>query len=387
MAGMDTVEPIVPPTPAEQPAAPTRARRRVWPIALLVLAGLIVAAIVTSAFLQVPYFAIAPGDARPVNTRISVTGAQVYEPEGRELFVTVGVPHLTALGAVLGWLDPNTDVIPEERILGTKSQQENREENLKLMSYSKDFATYVALKELGYPVQVRDGGVSIDSLCMEPGDGGTCNVESPAAKVLQDKDVITAIDGTPINLPADIAPALEGKKPGDTVEVTYRRKSDAPQTGTVALTSSGKDGRTILGIIPNQSPPDTIKFTFPVTVSINSGQVGGPSAGLAFTLALLDELTPGELTGGAKVAATGTIDPSGNVGEIGGIRQKVIAVQRSGAELFLVPKSLEDIAKKQAAGSSLRVQGVETLADALQALDGLGGNALALGRPGAQPAA
>lgn len=349
----------------------------------MAVAGLVTLVIVASALLQVPYFAVAPGDARSVNDRITITGAEVFPPDGRSLFVTVGVPRLTALGAVLGWLDPDTDVIAKERILGDQTPEENREQNLRLMSYSKDFATYVALSELGFPVEVQGGGVAIDSLCMEEAADGTCTKASPADAVLDERDVITAIDGTPVHLTQDIAPALAGRKPGDEVPVTFLRKDEPPRTEPVELTSSTDGQRTILGIVPNPSPPATITFSFPVDVTINSGQVGGPSAGLAFTLALLDELTPGELTGGVDVAATGTIDPSGRVGDIGGIRQKTVAVQRTGAKLFLVPKSLEGIARDEAAGSDLQVKGVETLQDALEALDTIGGNALALGTPGA----
>ena len=111
-------------------------------------------------------------------------------------------------------------------------------------------------------------------------------------------------------------------------------------------------------------------FQFPVRVSIDSGAVGGPSAGLAFTLALLDELTPGDLFGGHKVAATGTMTPSGAVGPIGGLPQKTVAVQREGATLFLVPKSEEQEAIDKAKGSNLKVVGVETLDDAIAALEG-----------------
>jgi len=128
--------------------------------------------------------------------------------------------------------------------------------------------------------------------------------------------------------------------------------------------------------------PSTIQFSFPIDVSIDSGQVGGPSAGLAFTLALLDTLTPGSLTGGKKVAATGTINPAGTVGQIGGLRQKTITVERAGADVFLVPIDEVDIAQKAAEGTDLKVIGVRTVDDALQALADIGGNALQLGTPG-----
>ena len=104
----------------------------------------------------------------------------MFSSEGEVLFVTVSVPRLTALGAVMGWLDPDVDVVEEDLILGDQSPQENRENNLRLMGYSKDFATYVALDKLGYDVQVTDGGVAIDSLCMETAaDGVTCAEEAP----------------------------------------------------------------------------------------------------------------------------------------------------------------------------------------------------------------
>jgi Lon-like protease len=384
---MDTVDPIVTPTSEEMTPPQPAQRRARWPFVLVGVAALLVLAVVVAAFMQVPYYAISPGDARAVNDRISVTGADVYKPEGEELFVTVGVPKLTALGALVGWLDPNTDVVSKDRILGNQSEQQNHEQNVKLMTYSKDFATYVALKQLGYPVTINGGGVVIDSLCLQEAADRSCAQEAPADAVLDPRDVITAIDHKDVHLTDDIAPALAGKKPGDHVDVTYVRNGGQPVTAPVEVTSA-EDGRTILGIIPNSAPPDDIKFSFPIDVSINSGAVSGPSAGLAFTLALLDELTPGELTGGTKVAATGTIDPYGNVGEIGGIRQKTVAVQRSGAKLFLVPKSLEPIAAKEAKGSGLEVVGVSTLGDALQALSNYGGNAMALGKPGAdaQPA-
>jgi PDZ domain-containing protein len=368
------MEPIVPPGPTEDPRGAPRIRW--WAVLLTVVAGLLVLAVAVLAFVPVPYFAFAPGDAREVLPRITVTGAETFETDGTIDFVTVGVPRLAALGALLGVVDPNTDVVEEDRVLGGRTEEENREDNLQLMGYSKDFATYVALEHLGLPVSITGGGVVIDSLCMEQAADGSCALQAPADEVLDPGDMITAIDGQPVNLAADIGPALEGKEAGDVVSVTYVRPgSDDEQTGEVALTTAD-GGRVILGIIPNPSPPSTIAFDFPVEVTIDSGQVGGPSAGLAFTLALLETLTPGSLTGGKTVAATGTINPAGQVGNIGGLRQKTVAVERAGADLFLVPIDEEDVAKQAAAGTDLQVVGVADLDDALAALAAVGGNAL-----------
>jgi PDZ domain-containing protein len=145
--------------------------------------------------------------------------------------------------------------------------------------------------------------------------------------------------------------------------------------------SARDDGTPLLGITQQTWKQE---FHFPFGVDIDSGQIGGPSAGLAFTLAVLDVLTPGELTGGQRIAATGTIDPDGKIGPVGGVAQKTVAVKRSGATLFLVPSEEYGQAKARA-GNGLRVEKVDTLDDALKVLSSLhGSNALALGSPGAQ---
>ena len=117
-----------------------------------------------------------------------------------------------------------------------------------------------------------------------------------------------------------------------------------------------------------------LRFDFPVKVDIDTGKVAGPSAGLAFTLALLDDLAPGDLTGGKKVAVTGTIDVEGKVGPVGGVAQKTAAAKRAGAIAFLVPPDEEKDARKHA--GSMKIMVVRTLADAVSALQQLGGAAL-----------
>jgi PDZ domain-containing protein len=289
---------------------------------------------------------------------------------------------------VVGKLDKSKiDVYTEEQVFGNQSAQENQKENLQLMTYSKDFASYVALKKLGYPLKVANGGVVVQSLCLQTGADGSCTLQSPVSNILKVDDVITGVNGTPVNVIPDLSALLTGKHVGDPVTLTITRDGKEMTVQSQLVESS--DGRAIIGFFPNPSPPDTITFTFPFKVDIDSGQVGGPSAGLAFTLALLDALTPGDLTGGVEVAATGTIDPASNVGQIGGLKQKTIAVLRTGAKVFLVPDAEKAEAEAAAKGSDLKIVGVNTLDDALKELAALGGNALQLGQPGAsfQPAA
>ena len=114
-------------------------------------------------------------------------------------------------------------------------------------------------------------------------------------------------------------------------------------------------------------------FTYPFAVTIDTSDIGGPSAGLAMTLGIIDALEGGDLTGGAVVAATGTIDPSGAVGDVGGVAQKTVAVERAGAKAFLVPPEEYGVAKS-AAGSGLRVYAVSSLDQALGVLRRLGGH-------------
>jgi PDZ domain-containing protein len=336
-------------------------------------AGLVVASGVTD-----DAFAITPGEANPTGPRISVANAQSYDSDGEVLFVTVGVPRLNALSREIAEREPEDEIVPARAILGDRTPSQNRKENIALMGYSKDFASYVALTKLGYEVKLSGGGAVVESLCMATSDDGTsCTAESPAAKALRKDDVITAVAGQPVHLPSDITPILAGRQPGDVVTITVKRHGEpAPLDLDVELTRTSEPGstRTIVGFIPNEAPPADLTFAFPVEVGIDSGQVSGPSAGLAFTLALLDKLTPGELTGGKAVAATGTMTPSGRVGNIGGVRQKTIAVARAGADVFLVPFDEEAEAIEGAKGTDLKVVGVRDIDDALAQLRLLGGN-------------
>lgn len=374
--------PPVPPPPPGAPTPPVAPARRVrrWPFALAAVAFAAPAALVVTSGITVDSFAVTPGAASPTGSRITVDGATSYADDstGDVLFVTVGVPRLNVLSREIAEREDADEIVPARAILGDRTPAQSRQENLQLMGYSKDFASYVALSRLGYDVKLSGGGAAVESTCLAvSADGQTCTREGPAAKVLRKDDVIIAIEGSPVHLASDIPPLLKGRKPGDSVTLTIKRqKEPAPLEVQLELTSSDEPGetRTIIGFVPNDAPPADLTFAFPVDVGINSGQVGGPSAGLAFTLALLDKLTPGDLTGGKLVAATGTMSPNERVGNIGGIRQKTVAVSRAGAQVFLVPADEAPEALDQAKGTDVQVIGVRDLDDALAALRQLGGN-------------
>jgi PDZ domain-containing protein len=280
---------------------------------------------------------------------------------------------------MVGEIDPDVNVRTARQIFGDQTREQNQVAQLKVMGYSKETAAYVALKRLGYNVGLTGGGPVIQSLCMQFKDENdpksACVRTSPAATALHAGDAIIAVDGHPVVLPEDIAPLLAGKKPGDKVTLTIAPKgSSRTKDVTVTLTES-TDGRTIIGFIPvNGGVHADVGYKLPVTVTVRTGEISGPSAGLAFTLTLLDELSPGDLTGGKKVAATGTINIDGSVGDIGGLHQKTVAVRQAGASYFLVPKDQENEAIDAAKGSSLKVIGVSSVDEALQALKGIGGD-------------
>jgi PDZ domain-containing protein len=303
---------------------------------------------------------------------VQADGVTLYPSEGEVLYTTVSIGPLSVLERVIAQLDPDVDVVPKEAVLGTRTREENRQENLRVMGASKETATYVALRRLGYPVKVNGGGVLVYDI----------GEQYPAAQVLQKGDVITAVDGTPVQLPEDFRRLILARQPGEVVRLTVRRGTgNAAATLELDVTlAQGDQGQALVGVSPRV--PADVTFEFPIDIEIDSGRVGGPSAGLAFTLTLLDLLTPGELTGGTRVAVTGAIDLDGNVVNVGGVRQKTVAAKEAGAELFLVPADELETAQREAEGSKLRVEGVRNLDDALAVLAAEGGNALALGTPG-----
>jgi len=246
------------------------------------------------------------------------------------------------------------------------------------MRTSSQVAQYVALSRAGFTeAQVVPGPVQIEQLlCADIADG-RCRQFVPGVENLQDGDTFVEVDGTPIHTAADMTTALADRHPGDTVSVTVDRivsNGTEPVTTDVQLIADPvHEGAAIIGYYPF----DTRSVHLPFEIDIDTGEIGGPSAGLAFTLTLLDELTPGDLLGGTDVAVTGTIDLDGAVGAIGGLVQKASAVRQAGLHHFLVPaaQSAQSLADARAvAGDGVEIIPVATVDEALAALARLGGD-------------
>lgn len=223
-----------------------------------------------------------------------------------------------------------------------------REEGLAQMSTSQEVAAAVALRHLGYGV--NSGGVEVSAV----------DVGAPADGVLKPGDVILEAQGEKVTTPEDLRRVMAGVKPGETVTLKIDR-SGAEQTVTVGTkASTDTPPRAIMGILVEP------KLDLPVKISIDTGQIGGPSAGLAFALDIIDELGPTDIDHGEKVVATGEMALDGAVEEIGGIKQKTIGAREAGADVFLVPDANAAAARKYADG--LRIIAVSNLDEALHAL-------------------
>ncbi|MDQ3898787.1 MAG: PDZ domain-containing protein [Actinomycetota bacterium] len=367
---MDTTDPSLSSPQEAGPPPPPPSRRslpssRRWAIALVAVSVVLLGAGVVARYVQLPYDTLAPGSTRMVNPVVEVKGHPSYPPQGKVFYTTVSVrERVNPYEALAGWLDPAVDVIPETRIRGPVPPDQFERMNVEAMADSKTTAQVLALRQLGF----TDLGAGAEVVEVQAG--------LPASGVLEPDDVITAIDGKQVATSSDAVSAIRARAPGDTLHMTVKRGDRAPFDAQAVL-GHGDEGKALLGVRLST------KVKLPFEIKIDSGRVVGPSAGLAYSLELLDLLTPGELTGGSSVAATGELQADGRIGAIGGVAQKTVSVRRAGIKVFLVPKENEAEARAHA-GSNLEIRGVATFDEALKALGSLdGSNALALGKPGA----
>ncbi len=324
-------------------------------------------------------FAIVPADAQPVEPRLSIEGPTVYGSDGEVLFVTVRSPELSMLQWWVGRNNPAVSPKSYSDLFATETPQQQTSRGQRDMRTAKETAEYVALSRLGFDAKLTPGEVVIDQLvCLKASDDGrTCLQFAPSDQLLDPGDTLVKVDGTSLATVDDLTPVLAKHKPGDKVDIEYERDGK-PGSGTVELIASPDDPtRTIIGFIPT----DTARVTLPddVKINIDTESIGGPSAGLAFTLTLIDQLSDGDLLGDNRVAVTGTIDINSKVGAIGGLTSKASAVLQSGAKYFLVPTAQgeEDIANaRKVVGDQVEIIPVATLDEALAALERIGGDAL-----------
>ena len=361
------LEQSIPNTP-DQAGVPRR-RLPIWPFVaagLMLLIGSFVFAAVAVP-ISMPYYAMSPGPVSDVSDFV-----QVPEPfnttEGELFFLTVSLQEVNVLEWVAAKLDDRVDLAPVENIRPAGvTQEELRVYNLNLMDRSKEDAKYVALTYLGYEVTYNGSGALISSTIEE----------SAADGVLREGDVIVAVEGAPVEFSSDAVDLIGGRVPGEELTLTVTRtNADDPEvvdTLDIPLVLGpyrfvDEDGNVLddpdRGMVGVMLTDADVEVVFPVDVDIDNQNIGGPSAGLMFTLEIIDALTEDDLTQGRRIAGTGTIDAEGNVGPIGGMRQKTYGAIDAGAEYLLVP--VDNYAEAvDAAGDDIQLVKVATIQDAM----------------------
>ncbi|WP_328719520.1 PDZ domain-containing protein [Streptomyces sp. NBC_00247] len=331
-----------------------------------------IALICVGVVLPVPYAEMSPGptfntlgdaDGDPV---LQISGRKTYPTSGHLNMTTVRVTgadyNMNLVEAVYGWLAHDSVIVPHDTLYPDgKTEEQSTQENAEEFSQSQESAKVAALKELDIPVTSR---VVVSTVVK----GGAAEGKLHAG------DVIKSVDGTAVKNPADVAELVSKRDAGEDVTFTVvpaERAAAAEKAGkepegtqdvTLTTREAEDDGRAIVGI---QAGTD---HTFPFEIDINLADVGGPSAGLMFSLGIVDKLTPGQLTGGKFVAGTGTIDDDGTVGPIGGINMKLVGARNAGARYFLTPD--ENCAAAAAdIPSGLTLVRVKTIDDAKKSLD------------------
>lgn len=303
--------------------------------------------------IELPYLAWSAGPVSDAADAIVIEGQPTFDPEGELLMLTVLSQDVNIFEALIAGLDPDIDLVRKENVRSPdESDEEYRTRVLAQMDDSQSRAISVALQELGFELVPRDV-IVIEII-----------VGLPADAVLEPGDSINTVNGIEIVRSADVPAALEGLKPGDTVTLGITREGTNQQVELVLAARDDDPDAPIMGIVVREltDPP------FPVT--IEAGNVGGPSAGMMHTLAIIDTLTPGEMTKGHVIAGTGTIQLDGSVGNIGGIRQKVAGAEAAGATIILVPAGNYEEALT-ADYEDIEIVPVATLQEALAYLEGL----------------
>jgi Lon-like protease len=323
----------------------------------MIVAGLVVLAAVIGALWLLPSntYIFLPDRAHPVSALVSVPKNRERADRGGGgiYFVDVFVRKARLFERLFPWIHEGATLYPGTSILPcgtTAHQQEQADQNE--MTRSQQIAAVVALRALGYRVQSTSNGVLIDSVACD----------SPALGKLQSTEVLVGVDGKPVQTTHQLFTAMGRHRPGDAVRLAVRGPAGLRNISVRTVADPSNRKRALIGI--SVEPSFRAKLPFPIRIDANG--VGGPSAGLAFALDLMEKLGR-NVDRGYKVAATGQLDPDGTVEPIGGVEQKTIGARRAGVDVFLVPAG-DNAREARRYAHGLRIIPVESFRQALRAL-------------------
>lgn len=341
-------------------------------IATSVLIGLIIACVLF--LVPLPYYIYKPGSAEEIKPMVVLHegAAGASDEKGTFMLTTVRAENARIATYLIAMVHPYHEVgLKEAAYQPGESQNEYTQRQVYVMKSSQSDAIQAAYLHAKIPYKISGDGVMVLRFVE-----GTL-----AADVLKSGDTIVKLDDTPITSTSELQERLSKNKPGDTVTITYLR-GDKTLTSELKLSSlkdnDGKDtGRVGLGIL-NPADLQSIKPEDPnMEVNVNVGAIGGPSAGLMFSLEIFNQLVQEDITKGYRIAGTGTITPKGQVGAIGGIQHKIVAADREGAEIFFAPADYttesgarytnysDAVKRAKQIGTKMKIVPVSTMDDAL----------------------
>jgi len=324
---------------------------------LLALAALL--AVVAGVLVLYPsdHYLFLPDRARPVDPLVSIEDEDLEQDAGTTdegvYMVDILVRRASLLERLVPEIADGATLVPGHAVnpIGV-SESQRRQTSLNQMSRSQEIAVTVALRELGYIVDVDEQGAEVTTVL--PG--------SPAEGVLEVGDIVIGAEGTPVRRARQLQRALAAAEPGQEVGLTILRDGEERKVRVGTVASEQNPERAVMGVIIQQAAT----FEFPLDIEIDAGDIGGPSAGLAFALGITDELGD-DITCGRRITVTGELSLDGAVQAIGGVKQKAIGAEQSGADVFVVPDANAAEAREHAA-EDLEVIAVSTYDEAVEAL-------------------
>ena len=343
-----------------EPEVSHRSRLSRRAVALIISGGATLVLVVVAFLLPVPFVKLAPGptfnvigdaDGQPV---IAIDGAATFPVSGSLDMTTVresGGPRggLTFIDAFASWFDPQDAVVPRELIYPDDvSGEDVKARQAALFSTSKSDAIAAALNYLELPLTSEVIATAVYS--------GT-----PADGAFEAGDQIRTLDGAAVTEPRQVVEAIQGAPTGTDFAFGIRRLGTDSTITVTSADNPEKPGTPYIGIGVGEF------FAAEFDIDFTLADIGGPSAGLVFATGIIDKLTPEDLTGGRTIAGTGTINPEGEIGPIGGIRQKLAGARNDGAELFLMPAT-HCVEAEGHIPDGLTVAPVKTLTEAIDAI-------------------
>jgi PDZ domain-containing protein len=331
---------------------------RIFSPVRIFIAGLVLFALAAFLYL-VPSdeYILLPDRARPLAPFVKVTGERPDDDGGGIYYVAVEVKKASLLERLIPGLHEGATLVPASLILGPdESEQQHQRQEIQAMSLSQKVGAAVALKALGYNVTLESPGMVIEAV----------DPHGPSAGKLRAQDIIITVDGRSTPSVNELRRVIRDHEPGDEVQVTLRRGGKIHRVGVKTIPDPRDPSRPIIGVISSCVSQTFTKVDLPIAVHIDLGQVGGPSAGLAFALDVVEELGH-DADHGFKVAASGEICADGTVVAVGGLKQKTIGANRAGVDVFLVPAG-ENTAEARRYAGGMRIVPVHSFRQALQSL-------------------